>query len=140
VAPREQELKRLVAAALAAGLSDGDVAALRSLMQLDRAAGDPTAAWFLSVREVLGAPVAEAFVARGDALLYGSVGEGPPWRAVNPLSQLVEARWFAPGEDGEQSLKLRIGQSTHVLRERPDDAFTTGLRAFADALLERVGR
>lgn len=136
--PRRDELNRFVNAALAAGLSDGDVSALRSLMGLDRAAGDPHAAWFLSVREVLGAPVAEAVVLHGGALVFGTVGEGPPWRAAHPYSALVESRWFAPDVDGEQTLKLRIGQSAHVLKERPDDHFTTGLRAFADALIERL--
>jgi len=136
--PRRDELNRFVNAALAAGLSDGDVSALRSLMRLDHAAGDPHAAWFLAVREVLGAPVAEAAVLHGGALVFGSVGEGPPWRAAHPFAVLVESRWFAPGLDGEQSLKLRIGQGAHVLKERPDDRFTTGLRAFSDALVERL--
>jgi len=138
MAAREKELKRFVKTALKAGIAEGDVEALRSLARLDQAADDPHSAWFLSVREVLGEPVAEVAVLHGNALVLSSVGEGTPWRAVHPLGMMVEARWFAPDEEGEQSMKLRIGKSTHVLREGLDDLFTTGLRYFADAVLDRM--
>lgn len=138
MAAREKELKRFVKVALKAGLAEGDCEALRSLARLDRAADDPHSAWFFSVREVLGEPVAEVAVLHGNALVFSSVGEGSPWRAAHPLSAVVEARWFAPDEDGEQSLKFRIGKSSHVLRQGTDDLFSTGLRDFADAILDRM--
>jgi hypothetical protein len=138
--PLEEQLTRFREAALGAGVPPGDLAALIRLARLERAAADPEAAWFLCVRQVLGNPVAEAAVLLGSAIVLGSVGEGPPWRAALPFSRLVEARWFAPDEDGVQVLRLRLGEIAHKLEEKPDDAMNSGLLAFSDALLDRMSR
>lgn len=137
----EESLVEFLEAALAAGVPEGDVAALRGLARLDRAADDPDAAWFLAVRRVLDQPVAEAAVLLGGALIFSSVGEGAPWRVGHPFGRLEEARWFsAGGADRAASLKLRIAGGAHVLEQKPDDAYATSLRGFADALLDRLER